>query len=192
VFEGLVREAKTAASGLLLKYIARASVAVPFAIALGFALAAITVMLVQWLGHVPAYWIMAAGLALVGLIAGVAVSKKEEQEEKAEELAEQTDTQEVVSEATAQALGQAPFALLGTLAAAPGGVTTLLPVVRLLGRNLPLVLLLVMIGALFWPTTSAQSQPSSEADDDNSEEADTNTEDVGRPPLFRPLAEHRI
>jgi hypothetical protein len=47
VFAGLVTEAKAAASGLLLKYVARASVAVPFAIALGFALAATTVMLVQ-------------------------------------------------------------------------------------------------------------------------------------------------
>jgi hypothetical protein len=158
VFAGLVREAKAAASGLLLKYVARASVAVPFAIALGFALAATTVMLVQTFGQVTAYWIMAAGLAVVGLIAAAAVSMKEEQEEKAEELAEQTDTQEVVSEATAQALGQAPFALLGALATAPGGATTLLPVLRLLARNLPLVLLLVMIGALFWPT-EAQPQP---------------------------------
>jgi len=127
VFAGLLREAKAAASGLLLKYVARASVAVPFAIALGFALAATTVMLVQSFGQVTAYWIMAAGLAAVGLIAAAAVSMKEEQEEKAEELAEQTDTQEVVSEATAQALGQAPFALLGALASAPGGATIRLP-----------------------------------------------------------------
>jgi len=45
--------------------VARASVVVPFAIALGFALAATTVMLVQWLGQVTAYWTMAAGLAAV-------------------------------------------------------------------------------------------------------------------------------
>jgi len=127
VFAGLLREAKAAASGLLLKYVARASVAVPFAIALGFALAATTVMLVQSFGQVTAYWIMAAGLAAVGLIAAAAVSMKEEQEEKAEELAEQADTHEVVSEATAQALGQAPFALLGALASAPGGATIRLP-----------------------------------------------------------------
>jgi uncharacterized membrane protein len=62
--------------------VARASVVVPFAIALGFALAATTVMLVQWLGQVTAYWTMAAGLAAVGLIAAVAVSIKEEQEER--------------------------------------------------------------------------------------------------------------
>ena len=181
MFAGLVKEAKAAASGLLLRYVARASVAVPFAIALGFALAATTVMLIEWFGQVTAYWIMAAGLAAAGLIADFAVSIKEEQEQKAEELAEHTDTKEVVSEATAQALGQAPFALLGALAAAPGGATTLLPVLRLLARNLPLVLLLVVIGALFWPS-GTQSEQSAEVEDP---EAD---EDRGSPIPLRPHA----
>ncbi|HEU0017830.1 MAG TPA: hypothetical protein VFQ31_05675, partial [Methyloceanibacter sp.] len=177
--------------GLLLKYVARASVAIPFAIALGFALAGTTVMLVQWLGQATAYWVMAAGLAVVGLIAAVAVSKKEEQEEKAEELAEQTDTQEVVSEATAQALGQAPFALLSSIATAPGAATTLLPVLRLLARNLPLVLLLVMIGALFWPTAAQSPSSTEEADEGEWEEPETDTA-VGRPAPLRPVAEHTI
>jgi hypothetical protein len=161
---------------------------VPFAIALGFALAATTVTLVQWFGHVTAYWIMAAGLAVVGLIAVAAVSIKEEQEEKAEELAEQTDTQNVVSDATAQALGQAPFALLGALATAPRGVTTLLPVVRLLARNLPLVLLVVMIGALFWPP-GAQSEQPAEPEDTEAEDTEAE-EDLGRPVPLRPVPEH--
>ena len=74
MFAGLVNEAKAAVSGLLLKYVARASVAVPFAIAVGFALAATTVMRVQWFGQVTAYWLMAAGLAVIGLIAAAAVA----------------------------------------------------------------------------------------------------------------------
>lgn len=182
MFAGLINEVKAAASGLLLKYAARASVVVPFAIALGFALAATTVMLVEWLGQVTGYWIMAAGLAAVGVIAAVAVSIKEEQEEKAEELAEQTDTEEVISDATAQALGQAPLALLGAFATAPGGVTTLLPLVRLLARNLPLVLLLVMIGTLFWPTTPQAPQQPGETDETERE--------PGAPIPLRPVPEH--
>ncbi|HEX5958609.1 MAG TPA: hypothetical protein VFY92_08145 [Hyphomicrobiaceae bacterium] len=187
MFAGLVNEAKAAASGLVLKYVTRASVAVPFAIAIGFALAATTVTLVQWFGQATAYWIMAAGLAVIGLIAAAAVSIREEQEEKAEALAEQTDTQDVVSEATAQAMGQVPFALLGALATAPGGATTLLPVLRLLARNLPLVLLLVIIGTLLWPSGAAQSEQS--AGDTEAGGAEEAADDLGPPVPLRPAHE---
>ena len=59
MFAGLMNQAKAAVSGLVLKYVARASVVVPFAIALGFALAATAAMLVRHFGHVTGYWIMA-------------------------------------------------------------------------------------------------------------------------------------
>jgi len=163
VFAGLLNQAKSAVSGLVLKYVARASVAVPFVIAAGFALAAVTVMLVERFGHVMAYWLVAGGLAAIGGIAAIAVSVKEHEEEKAEERAEESDTEAVVSDATAQALVQAPIALLGALMTTPGGATSALSVARLLGRNFPLVLLLVMIGALFWPTKGSGS-PEEDAD----------------------------
>ena len=110
MFAGLIHQAKSAVSGLVLKYVARASVAVPFVIALGFALAAITVMLVERFGHVMAYWLVAGGLALIGIVAAIVVSVKEHEEEAAEQHAERTDTQEVVSEAAAQAVVQTPIA----------------------------------------------------------------------------------
>jgi Na+/melibiose symporter-like transporter len=156
VFAGLMNQAKAAASHLVLKYVARASVAIPFVIAVGFALAAMAVMLVERFGHVAGYWIMAGGLAGVGVIAAIAVSVKEQEEETAERKAEETDTKEVVTDATAQALTQAPLALLGTLFSTSGGATATVKVARVLGRNFPLVLLLVMIGALFWPTEQGE------------------------------------
>jgi hypothetical protein len=152
VFAGILNQAKAAASGFVLKYVARASVAIPFVIALGFALATITGMLVERFGHLTAYWIMAGGLAAIGVVAAVVVSVKEHEEVVAEQRAEASDTQDVVSEATAQALTQAPIALLGALFTAPGGATSALKVAQILGRNWPLVLLLLMIGGLFWPT----------------------------------------
>lgn len=155
MFAGLINQAKSAVSGLVLKYVARASIAVPFVIALGFGLAAITAMLVERFGHVTAYWIAAGGLALIGLAAAIVVSVKEHKEVVAEQEAEKSDTEEAVSEAAAQAIVQTPIALLGALFAAPGGATTALSVARLLGRNLPLVLLFVMMGALCWPTEHA-------------------------------------
>ena len=130
----------------------------PFVIAAGFALAAITVMLVERFGHVMAYWLVAGGLALIGVIASIVVSVKEHEEEAAEQQAAKTDSEEVVSDATAQALVQTPVALLGAIMTMPGGAAGALGAARLLGRNWSLVLLLVVIGALFWPTEDAPAE----------------------------------
>jgi hypothetical protein len=93
-----------------------------------------------------------------------------------------------VSEATVQAMGQAPFALLGVLTTAPGGATALLPVARLLARNLPLVLLLVMIAALFWPSGVQSEQP---AEPEDTEAGNTEAGgELGRPVPLRPVPEH--
>jgi hypothetical protein len=79
------------------------------------------------------------------------------EEEVAEQQAGKTDTEELVSDATAEALVQTPIALLGAFMTMPGGTSGVLGAARVLGRNWPLVLLLVMIGALFWPTKSGDS-----------------------------------
>jgi hypothetical protein len=164
LFAGLLNQAKGAVSHLVLRYVARASVAIPFIIAAGFALAALALMLVERFGHVMGYWLMAGGLAAVGVVAAIAVSVKEHGEEATEQQAEQTDTKEVFNEATSQAMAQAPLALLGALFTTPGGATSALKVARLLGRNFPLVLLLVMIGALFWPNAEQQAGSADEAE----------------------------
>ena len=155
MFAGLINQAKSGASHLVLKYVARASVAVPFVIAAGFALAAVTVMLVERFGHVMAYWLVAVGLAMIGVIASIVVSVKEHEEEVVEQQAAKTDIEELVSDATA--LAQTPIALLGALLTMPGGAAGALSAVRQLARNLPLVVLLVVIGALLWPTKEGAS-----------------------------------
>jgi hypothetical protein len=71
-----MNQAKAAVSGLVLKYVARASVAIPFVIALGFALAAVAVMLVERFGHLTGYWIMAGGLAAIGVVAALRSTRK--------------------------------------------------------------------------------------------------------------------
>jgi hypothetical protein len=170
-----MNQARDAVSGLVLKYVARASVAIPFVIALGFAIAAVSVMLVQRFGHVTGYWLMAGGLAAIGVVAAIAVSVKEHEEEAAEEKSESSDTQDVMNDATAQAIVQAPLALLGALFTTPGGASGALKVAGLLGRNYPLVLLIVLIGALFWPTESSQEPdaPSTDLKPNGLQPADT-------------------
>jgi MFS family permease len=157
VFAELINQAKSTVTGLLLKYVARASVAVPFIIAIAFALAAITAMLVDRFGHVVAYWIVAAGLALIGIVAAIIVSAKEHEEEVAEQAADKADTENVVSDVTAQAMVQTPIALLGALLTTSGGATSALSAARGLGRHFPLVILLGLIAVLFWPSEPTSS-----------------------------------
>jgi hypothetical protein len=102
---------------------------------------------------------------LIGIIASAAVSVKEHQEEAAEQQAAKTDTEDLVSDATAQAMAQTPLALLGAVMTMPGGAAGALSAARLLGRNWPLVLLLVMIGALFWPTDVVVGRKPNGSDD---------------------------
>ena len=158
MFTGLLNSAKSAVSGLLLRYVARASVAIPFVIAAGFALAACTMMLVERFGHITAYWLVAGGLAVVGVIAAAVVSAKEEIEEEVEQAAEASDTSEVVSDAAAQAMVQAPIAALGALFSIPGGTAAALGGARLLARNWPLAILVGLIGLLYWPSQSEHSE----------------------------------
>lgn len=165
MFRGLVNDAKAALSSLALKYLARASVAIPFIIALGFALAAISLMLIERFGSIAAYWIMAGGLAVVGVLAAVLVAAKEQEEEIADKQAEENDTAAVATDAAAQAIAQAPLVLLSSLLSSPGGSSMGLSLARVLGRNWALVLLLAAIAALFWPSASPGAGDSATAGD---------------------------
>jgi hypothetical protein len=154
MFRGVINSAKNAASNLVVKYLARASVAVPFVLAAGFALLGLTVMLGQRFGSLTADWVMAGGLFLVGLLAAAFVSAKEHKEEVAKIETDKSDMRSTVSDAAAEAISQAPIALLGSIFAIPGGPATVLSAARVIGRNWPMAVLVVLIGGLFWPTRS--------------------------------------
>ncbi len=77
---------------------------------------------------------------------------KEQEEEVADTRAEQSDTADVATDAAAQAAVQLPLALLGTLLTTPLGPGVAAGGAKMVLRNLPLVLLLALIGLLFWPS----------------------------------------
>jgi hypothetical protein len=154
MFRGLINDAKSAAGSLIAKYLARASVAVPFIVALGFATAAITFTLVERFGAVMGSWIVTGGFTLIGLVATLVIAAKEQEDEIAEKKAEETDTADVAADAAAQTAAQLPLALLGAILSTPMGPGTVAGGAKLLARNLPLVVLLAVIGLLFWPTES--------------------------------------
>jgi len=167
MFRGLISDAKAAAGSLVARYLMRASVAVPFVVAFGFGVAALTVVLVEKFGHLYAYLAIAGGFTLIGLIAAVAVNVKEQEEEIAEKKAEAGDTASVATDAAAQAAAQMPLALLGTLFASPAGPSALAGGAKMIARNIPLVVLLALIAMLFWPVGDKATEVSSDAEPDD-------------------------
>src|SRR5436309_94362 len=99
MFRGLINDAKAAAGSLVGKYLMRVSVAVPFIVAIGFGIAATTVFLVDKFGSLHAHLMIAGGFTLIGLIASLVVSVKEQEEEVAETKAEAADTASVATDA---------------------------------------------------------------------------------------------
>jgi hypothetical protein len=83
------------------------------------------------------------------------VSAREQKEEVADQQAEAADTSKIATEAATQA----PLAILGGLLTLPSGGATALKMAQLLVRNYPLVLLMALIGVLFWPTISSEAPP---------------------------------
>ncbi len=159
MFRELIDHAKAAAGSLVARYFARISVAVPFVVALGFAVAALTIMLVERYGQITAYWIVAAAFTLVGVLAGLFVSVREQEEDRAEQDA----TAETGANVAAQAATELPVAALGALLSSPGGLAAALGSARMLGRNLPLVMLMVLIGVLLLPGEAAPDTQSAAA-----------------------------
>jgi hypothetical protein len=158
MFRGLINDAKAAAGSLVARYLARASVAVPFVVALGFATAAVTVMLAERYGFIAAAWVVAAAFTLIGMLATLIVTVKEQEEESAEAEMEKADTAGVAADAAAQAAVQAPMALLGALLSTPLGSGTVASGAKMVARNLPLVVLLALIALLFWPHEQQEGQ----------------------------------
>lgn len=152
MFGAFINDAKSAIGSVLANYAVRATVAAPFIVALGYATAATTLLLVERFGAITAYWVMAGAFAAIGLAAAVAIAAREEELKLAEAEAEESAKKSILaSEAATQAVAQMPLALLGALMTTPAGAALATAVVRALGRNLPLVLLLALVAALFWP-----------------------------------------
>ena len=154
MFRALLNDVKSAAGSLVARYVARASVAVPFLVAFGFATAAVTLMLVERYGAIAAYWMIAGGFTAIGVVAAAVVSVKEQDEAVADAEAEKTDTRSTAESAIAQAATQAPLAILGALLSTPFAPNAVAGGAKLALRNMPLVVLLVALGFLLWPAGS--------------------------------------
>ena len=173
MFKGLIDDIKSAAASFLGTYLARASVAVPFLVALGFATAAIALELTARFGARYALWMLAGGFCAIGLVAALAVTLKEQQQEI--EAAEAQESGEggigdmtwaasaaatAAGTAATQAASHVPAALLGALLQNPSA--SALPIARMIGRNMPLLVLLALVALLLWPIEQAEETAAKE------------------------------
>ena len=165
MFRGLINDAKSAAGSVVAKQAARASVVVPFMIALGFATAAVALTLIEWFGHRNAYLILGGGFSVIGLLTAVVVRNKEQEVVVAEEKAAKADTAKAhvaVDTVAAVAAAELPMALLGALMTSSGGPVSIATVARFVGRNLPLVLFVAGLGVLLWPQSAGNAAASAD------------------------------
>jgi hypothetical protein len=146
MFQGLFRRAENTIDSVVSRFVSRALVAFPLIVASGFATAAITVKLIEIYGAVVACSLMAALFALVGLVTMAVVdfgARTDSAESPAAETAaaasssdgaevEMDPTDLLTPEIKAFLASAAPMALPGLAR----GVT----------RNLPLILILALIG----------------------------------------------
>jgi hypothetical protein len=151
VGRGFAGGAKVALTSVAIQYAERAGIVVVFAIAAGFAIAAIATLLSEEFGSVVACWITASGLLVFGLAAGILIRAKERSDE-----ARQQKVMKEGTKAIAKAIGtNAPLLVAGNLLSTHAGASAALSLARLLGRNLSLVALLAVVSGVLWPTSSA-------------------------------------
>lgn len=163
MFQGLINDARRAASSIIGKYLGRAVVAIPFLISGAFATAGLTSTLSELYGTQSAYWIMAAGFTILGALVAVVVNVKEHEIEP--EVAVADVAQSGAPPATTSEPGLTPLALLAPLLTNPMGANAALSVARWALRNVPLVILIGLLGMLIWPQQDRGSEAISPSDE---------------------------
>ena len=152
MLKGAINHAASVAGSVVAGYAARASTAVPFIVGFAFATAALTLLLIDRFGHRDAYLMLAGVFALLGSVAALIVRARERGTEKevgADATSANITSKPVFEDAAARGAVAMPFAVLGAVLTAlgPAPFQSLLGI---LGRNLPLVLVLSATGAFVW------------------------------------------
>ncbi len=153
MFEGLVTRAQRSVDSLVSKYVTRLVVAVPFLVALGFGTAAASVKLTEDYGSTAAHAIMAASFAGLGLIAAVVIAFSGPTTPQASTAESESAAQAAASDAQPTASALTPELVLTALGAA--GPAAISPLIRLVVRNLPVVLLALILGYILFSERKA-------------------------------------
>jgi hypothetical protein len=151
MFSSLFAKAKSAIGHVVEQQLLRASVAVPFLLCLGYALAGATAMLGTSYGWTAAYWIMAGAMALIGIVASVAIAIRERKER-----AQEASRSNTIGQVAADALVRAPTAI----ARSASEPELVVPTTG--GRMhfpLPLFLIIVGLGSAIYAMARSDARP---------------------------------
>lgn len=150
MLQALVNRAQHAIDTVVSRFITRAVVAVPFVIAVAFAVAAATVKLSEAYGSATAYVVLAAVFVVVGAIAAVTTTNatSEVAGEAVADTASSVTDKDVSSSQDPLSSFADPAMLLSALGTA--GPVMLPKLIRGISRNLPLIIGVIIVAYLLF------------------------------------------
>jgi hypothetical protein len=121
-------------------------------VAIGFAVAAVTMQLIDRFGAIQASWIIASGFLVLGLI-GLAFAWWHDRptDQSPTEVKPEVAASASADEATLPANMQLPLALVGSLLTTSSSFISPLTLLRFLGRNAALVTFAALLALVLWP-----------------------------------------
>lgn len=172
MFQGLLRRAEQSIDQVVAKYVGRAVVAIPLLIAGGFGTAAITTKLIEMYGTVVGCSIMAAGFAALSLVLMAIVGNGSSQPAadaafdtaQAASGAKESADDQLESDFDASAL-LTPEVRSFLASSAPMALPA---IARGVGKNLPLILILALIGFVISRFAAASGSMATAAADPSS------------------------
>lgn len=186
MFQRLFKRAESAAESaidqIVAKYAGRAMVALPLLVAGGFATAALTIKLIELYGSIAGYALMAAFFALIALVAlaFVGVRSRAAPQKAAEEPGAESATPTAAAEEPLDADLFPPElrAMLASVApmALPG-------LARGVSRNLPLILVLALVGFIISRFAESATPPDDAAASSGDTNADSATPSASEAPI---------
>lgn len=174
MFERLFKRAERRIDSVVAKFVRRTLVAVPIVVALCFATAALAVKLVELYGAFNAYAMLAGGFAAIAFIAALVnllqAPATEGDSAKPEE--------QKPSESGREDEPMFPADVMSVLSAAAPIALPALPILaRALTRNMPLLLVLALVGYVFARFLGKPDEASGETDDAAKAETSENASD---------------
>ena len=157
MFQALVQKAQGAVNTAVGKVLTRAAVAVPLVIAAGFGIAALTVTLSHAFGPALSYTIMAGLFVGIGGVTALVMSRSEEPQPAPED--EAPSLAENVAEFATPLLDRDTILPLLTTA----GPVALPALLRLAARNLPLMVVAIIVAMFFFGRSIRAEEQASEA-----------------------------